>query len=54
MWAKLERLAPEAVADLILEIIKADNPQAAYAIGPTAEEFLTKRVRLNDDEWKAY
>ena len=54
MWAKLDRLAPEAVADLILEIIKADNPKAAYAIGPTAEEFLTERVRLNDDEWKAY
>ena len=54
MWAQLDRLAPEAVADLILKIIKSDNPNASYAIGPTAEEFLTKRIKLNDDEWKAY
>ena len=54
MWAKLDRLAPEAVADLIMKIIASECPQASYAIGPTAEEFLTERVKLNDDEWKAY
>ncbi len=54
MWAKLDRLAPEAVADLMMKIINSDNPNASYAIGPTAEEFLAERVKLNDDEWKTY
>jgi short-subunit dehydrogenase len=54
MWAELKRLEPEAVADLILEIIQSDNPRAAYAIGPTAEEFLSQRVKLDDDEWKVF
>jgi NADP-dependent 3-hydroxy acid dehydrogenase YdfG len=54
MWSELKRLDPEAVADLIMEIIKSDNPRAAYAIGPTAEEFLSQRMGLNDDEWKEF
>jgi NADP-dependent 3-hydroxy acid dehydrogenase YdfG len=54
MWAELKPLEPEAVADLIMEIIRSDNPRAAYAIGPTAEEFLSQRIRLNDDEWKEF
>ena len=47
-------LAPEAVADLMMHIIQSDNPNASYAIGPTAEEFLTERIELNDNEWKNY
>ena len=54
MWAALKPLEPEAVADLILEIIGSNEPRAAYAIGPTAEEFLSQRKRLNDDEWKEF
>lgn len=54
MWAELKLMEPEAVADLIMEIIGSDKPRAAYAIGPKVEEFLSQRIRLNDDEWKEF
>jgi short-subunit dehydrogenase len=47
-FADLKIPGPEMIADLIVETIAAEAPEAAYAAGPLSEEFLTKRSELDD------
>ncbi len=54
MWADIELFEPGVVADVITQAIFSNHPNAAYAVGPMTEEFLSERARLDDDAWRAF
>jgi short-subunit dehydrogenase len=42
---------PDLIADIILEAILSDTPEAVYSAGPLSHEFLGKRKNLDDKDF---
>jgi len=51
MFGEIQIPGPEVVAQVIIEAVTADDPRAAYAVGPFSDELLPLRARLDDDQW---
>jgi short-subunit dehydrogenase len=51
IFASLTIPGPDLIADLILEAIFADTPDAVYSAGPLSDEFLGARENLNDKDF---
>ncbi len=45
--------APEAVADVIAEVVAAEKPKLRYPAGPDAEALIAKRDEMGADAWVA-
>ncbi len=48
-FSSLTLPGPEIIAKLIMEAVLSDSPKAAYCAGPTVEEILLPRMKLDDD-----
>lgn len=48
MFKGLSIPGPDLIADIILEAIFSNTPEAAYSAGPLSDEFLGKRENLDD------
>lgn len=48
MFEGLSIPGPDLIADLILEAIFSNTPEAVYSAGPLSDEFLGKRENLDD------
>ncbi len=46
-------LAPEAVADVIAEVVADPAPKLRYLVGPDAESIVAYRESITDEEWVA-
>lgn len=51
MFKGLSIPGPDLIADIILEAIFSNTPEAAYSAGPLSDEFLGKRENLNDKQF---
>lgn len=43
---------PKVVADLILEIMKNNNPLPGYGVGPMSDDFLVERMTGDEAGWR--
>jgi NAD(P)-dependent dehydrogenase (short-subunit alcohol dehydrogenase family) len=47
-------LDPEAVADVISEVVATEHPKLRYLVGPDAESIVAYRESVTDEEWVAF
>jgi hypothetical protein len=44
---------PQAVADVIQEVLESDSPKLRYLVGKDAELLLKMRQQVSDEDWIA-
>ncbi len=54
MFAGLSVPGPDLIADLILEAVLSDNPNAVYAAGPFTDDLLEQRRDLDDQAFHRF